>query len=100
MQRPLRRPPGTTPPPQGQPVQRPIARPAAAKKPMPPRLPGGSEFTVTYQAAGTKWGGCLTVPVEGSAKTFTGEARTVFTLLSRLDTAYRKWLKEKGAKPS
>jgi hypothetical protein len=55
------------------------------------RLPDGSAFAVTYDAQAVKWSGTLTVPAEGAAKVFEGEAGAVFKLLTALDAQYRRW---------
>src|SRR5947209_6900323 len=54
------------------------------------RLPDGSAFSVSYDAAAVLWRGRLTIHVPGGgALEFTGEAPGVFRLLSRLDDQYR-----------
>jgi hypothetical protein len=64
-----------------------------AKKETPPRLPDGSRFEASYDAAEVLWTGTLTI--EGV--TFTEKRHSVFTLMHQLDVQYRKFLKEKTA---
>jgi hypothetical protein len=54
------------------------------------RLPHGSSFLVEYNAPRVCWAGILEVPcANGPPASFTGEAGTVFMLLSALDRQYR-----------
>jgi hypothetical protein len=53
------------------------------------RLPDGAEFYVAYDATAERWTGQLAIP---GGPTFDGDAPGVFTLLTRLDDRYRKWL--------
>lgn len=59
------------------------------------RLPHGSRFDATWDAAAGKWSGALTVPAaaaEGEPNTFTASAASVFGLLGALDGMYRATL--------
>jgi hypothetical protein len=51
------------------------------------RLPNGSTFNVTFDAAKMEWSGKLTIPEQGE---FTAVASGVFRLLERLDRQYWK----------
>ena len=64
------------------------------------RLPHGSSFSVTYDAAVTTWRGTLTVPIPDLSRceVFSSSHSTLFTLLSRLDDLYRAW-KARNQKP-
>ncbi len=73
-------------------------RPANQVQPMPPRLPHGALFTLMWNAETMKWSGALTVTVNGKAETFQDRAKAVFTLFSKLDTHFRKWLKSHNPK--
>jgi hypothetical protein len=69
------------------------------KRVIPDRLPNGSNYNVTYDAAAEKWSGVLTVgPKDGVPQVFNAEARAVFTLLDKLDKRYRRWLDGQGGK--
>jgi len=58
------------------------------------RLPDGSRFEVSYDAAKQRWSGSLTVTIpEGEPSTFTGSASGLFPLLTSLDRQYRATLK-------
>ena len=70
----------------------PTPRKEKAARPVVERLPDGSEFRVTYDAAAERWGGTLTVTTPEGGQVFEGEAGGVFTLLSALDGQYRDWL--------
>ncbi len=56
------------------------------------RLPNGSSFTLVWDQQAEKWSGILQIPGEPFFKC---TARTVFTLCSKLDNYWRKFLKEK-----
>ena len=57
-------------------------------KAMPARLPNGSVIHAVYRAQDTVWAGCLIA--EGV--TFLSEAKSLFSLFSKLDRHYRKSL--------
>jgi hypothetical protein len=61
------------------------------------RLPDGSEFCVTYDAAAERWSGTLTVTTPEGGQVFEGEAGGVFRLLTALDRQYRDWLAARAA---
>jgi hypothetical protein len=66
--------------------------PGRGKTPGPQtgRLPDGSRFEVSYDAAKERWSGTLTVPTPGGEPaTFTGSGSGLFPLLSSLDKQYR-----------
>ena len=62
------------------------------------RLPDGSSFAVSYDAAAERWSGTLTIPPGDSAavRVFTASASGVFNLLRALDGTYREWCAESG----
>jgi hypothetical protein len=70
----------------------PTPRREKAARPVVERLPDGSEFHVTYNAAAERWSGTLTVATPEGGQVFEGEAGGVFRLLSALDRQYRDWL--------
>lgn len=58
------------------------------------RLPDGSRYITEYSAERVMWKGTLIVPNGEEAKVFDMEGPVLFTLLEKLDRAYRKWLNE------
>jgi len=68
-------------------------RQGKAPRPQPGRLPDGSRFEVSYDAAKERWSGMLTVPTPGGAPaTFSGSGSGLFPLLTSLDKQYRATL--------
>ena len=64
-----------------------------APRPQPGRLPDGSRFEVSYDAAKEQWSGTLTVPTpSGAPATFSGSGSGLFPLLTSLDKQYRATL--------
>lgn len=66
----------------------------------PSRLPNGSRYDVSFDAAKEAWSGTLTIPAATPAETpllFSGSASAVVKLLSRLDAMYRVTLAGDGA---
>jgi hypothetical protein len=58
------------------------------------RLPDGSRFEVSYDAAKERWSGTLTVTMPaGEQATFSGSGSALFPLLTSLDRQYRATLK-------
>ena len=58
------------------------------------RLPDGSRFEVSYDAATERWTGTLTVPTpDGAPATFSRSGSGLFRLLIGLDSQYRATLK-------
>jgi hypothetical protein len=53
------------------------------------RLPDGSAFLVSYDAAKEMWSGELTVEVAGEVRTFRAECSGVMRLLRELDAMFR-----------
>lgn len=81
------------------------SRPPMHKQPRRPRLPDGATFRVQFDATKTTWHGVLTISPDGLYQLeFTDKAKSVFGLLSKLDTQYRKSLPDghpgKGASPA
>ena len=69
------------------------AKPTKAPRPQAGRLPDGSRFEVSYDAAKEQWSGILTVPTPGGASaTFRGSGSGLFPLLTSLDRQYRATL--------
>jgi len=65
-----------------------------APGPQTGRLPDGSRFEVSYDAAKERWTGSLTVTTpEGEQTTFSGSGSGLFPLLTSLDRQYRASLK-------
>jgi hypothetical protein len=58
------------------------------------RLPDGSRYITEYSAEQVMWKGSLIVPNGEETKVFEMEGPVLFTLLEKLDRAYRKWLNE------
>ena len=91
---------------QAEAAQRKPVRPAPpapkqkASQPPAGRLPDGSEFRVTYDAAAERWSGTLTVTTPEGGQVFEGEAGGVFRLLTALDRQYRDWLAARAAPAS
>ncbi len=87
-------PPGTPEPP---PAPAPVQKPQEGRKHAQPRLPHQSTFHAIYDHATESWGGNLVIFLANDqVQTFYANARTVFTLLSKLDQKYRQWV-EKNA---
>ena len=88
---------GPTAPPRKEPVREnpaPTPAPAPGPRRVPDRLPDGSQFQVRFDAPAQLWRGSLTV---GAKTCFLAESRSVFGLLSKLDTLYRHSLKADSA---
>jgi hypothetical protein len=62
----------------------------------PTRLPDGSWLRASYDATQVMWTGSLTI-IDGSFNEveFRNKAKSLFTLLQRLDAQYRKWIRQK-----
>lgn len=76
------------PPPPKQESPRPQPKPQPKKQPVPPppRLPDGSSFVASYDAAREQWTGTITV----GDKTLSGTATGVFKLLQQLERQFRE----------
>lgn len=61
----------------------------AQKRRLQGRLPHGSDFHVTYDAASTTWTGTLTVETADGPVVFTASRSAVFVLMSALDQQWR-----------
>jgi hypothetical protein len=62
------------------------------------RLPDESVFKAIYDASCVLWTGTLDIQVKGEYKTFSVQAKALFTLLPKLDYQYRKWIEEQENK--
>jgi hypothetical protein len=79
--------------PAAQPVQPPKPPPEEPKRKFPlPRLPDGATFSAVWSESAQKWSASL----KAGEDVFHAEARSAFTMLSRLDRFYRKSLGDKS----